>query len=54
MEEKSYVTWKDFNEQELRRCATFQLSVDDLARDLYYDEKATEKEDEVTELNFDF
>ena len=35
--EATYRTWKEFEEMERRRVGTFQLSVDDLARDLYVD-----------------
>ena len=55
MEEKEYRTWKEFNQQELRRVGTFQLSIDDLAHDLYFDDKMDKRdeEEEEEELNFD-
>jgi len=54
MEEKGFRTWKDFNQHELRRCNTFQLSIDDLARDLYYEDLENQKNEEEEELNFDY
>lgn len=55
MDDKGFRTWRDFNEQEYRRCGTFQLCIDDLARDLYYDERLQKRqEDEEEELNFDY
>ena len=54
MEEKpAFQSWKDFTQQEYRRCATFQLSIEELARDLYYDERMQEREEAEEELNFD-
>jgi hypothetical protein len=54
MEDKGFRTWKDFTQHEYRRVNTFQLCVDDLAKDLYYDDTPdlSEKED-TEELNFD-
>ena len=54
MEDKAFRTWREFNEQEDRRCGTFQLSIDDLARDLYYDERFQKQNEEEEELNFDY
>lgn len=54
--EKSFRSWKEFEMAERRRVATFQLSVDNLARDLYLEMgcQVEERDDaEVTELNFD-
>ncbi len=51
--EESYRSWKEFEEIERRRVTTVQLSIDDLARDLYVDPRSLEDEDEVEELNFD-
>ena len=56
MEEKSYRTWNEFKQSEYRRVSTFQLSIDELARDLYFDEHnrhKDDKEEEEEELNFD-
>ena len=50
--EATYRTWKEFEETERRRVGTFQLSVDDLARDLYVD-TYKDDDDETQELNFD-
>jgi hypothetical protein len=50
--EETYRSWKEFEELERRRVATFQLSIDDLARDLYVD-TSLEEEDELEELDFD-
>ena len=53
-QEATYRTWKEFEEMERRRVGTFQLSVDDLARDLYVDVYKDDDDDiEVQELNFD-
>ncbi len=55
--EEAFRSWKDFEMSERRRVATFQLSVDNLARDLYLEmgPAQEEKEDsEVVELNFDY
>ncbi len=54
MEEKGFSTWKDFTQNEYRRCNTFQLSIDDLARDLYQENVEDKKDDEEEELNFDY
>ncbi|MBN2341525.1 MAG: hypothetical protein JXX29_20360 [Deltaproteobacteria bacterium] len=55
LKEESYRSWKEFEMSERRRVATFQLSVDNLARDLYLELEREEQEDaEVTELNFDY
>ncbi len=54
MEDKEYRSWDHFRKSEIRRVATFQLSVDELAHDLYYDERANKYEqEEEEELNFD-
>lgn len=52
MEDRIYRSWKEFEEQEYRRCSTFQLSLEELARDLYFDDKLDELED-TAELSFD-
>jgi hypothetical protein len=55
--EEAFRSWKDFEMSERRRVATFQLSVDNLARDLYLEMGSTEQEkedSEVVELNFDY
>ncbi|MBN2529342.1 MAG: hypothetical protein JXR76_23340 [Deltaproteobacteria bacterium] len=55
--EEAFRSWKEFEMSERRRVATFQLSVDNLAQDLYL-EQGTAAEDkdefETAELNFDF
>lgn len=48
--EKVYQTWEEFEREQRRRYATFQLSIEELARDLYMD---LEEEDEPKELDFD-
>ena len=53
MEEKFYTTWKEFNQDQLRKAGTVQLCVDELARDLYYDDSYESSSEEVSELNFD-
>ena len=50
--EETYRSWKEFEELERRRVATFQMSIDDLARDLYVD-TSLEEQDEVEELDFE-
>jgi hypothetical protein len=47
-----YRNWEEFEREERRRYATFQLSLDELAKDLYIDNEI-EEEEEVKELNFD-
>jgi hypothetical protein len=49
--EKSYRTWQEFEQEERRRVGTFQLSIDDLERDLYYEEVC--EDEEPKELDFD-
>ena len=53
MEDNYYRSWQDFRQQQYRRANTFQLSIDELERDLYYDD-SQEKKDEEEELNFDY
>ncbi|MBN2801997.1 MAG: hypothetical protein JXR91_02765 [Deltaproteobacteria bacterium] len=53
---ESFKSWQDFEIAERRRVGTFQLSVDNLARDLYMEIDTSGddfKEHEVMELNFD-
>jgi hypothetical protein len=52
-QDKVYRNWEEFEREQRRRCATFQLSLDELAKDLYLDYEADEEEDEVKELDFD-
>jgi hypothetical protein len=55
--EEAFRSWKDFEMSERRRVATFQLSVDNLARDLYLEmgpAQEEKEESEVVELNFDY
>ena len=54
--EEAFRSWKEFEMAERRRVATFQLSVDSLARDLYLEMEpiAEMEDDEVVELNFDY
>lgn len=51
LEEITYRSWQEFEKEQRRRVATFQLSLDDLARDLYVDFDLDEEE--IKELNFD-
>lgn len=51
LEEITYRSWQEFEKEQRRRVATFQLSLDDLAHDLYVDFDLDE--DELKELNFD-
>jgi len=54
LEEVTYRTWQEFEQQERRRVGTFQLSVDDLAKDMYADLDVKSNKDTVEELNFDY
>lgn len=54
MEELKFQSWEEFTKHEYRRCGTFQLSVEDLANDLYFDDDKDLEESEVEELNFDY
>jgi hypothetical protein len=49
---KIYRTWDEFEREQRRRYATFQLSLDELAKDLYIDYEE-EEEEQIKELNFD-
>jgi hypothetical protein len=51
-QEKVYRTWAEFEREQRRRYATFQLSIEELAKDLYMDLEEEENE-EPQELNFD-
>ncbi len=53
MEEREYRSWDHFRKSEYRRVATFQLSVEELANDLYYEDKNQKNDEEEEELNFD-
>jgi hypothetical protein len=54
-EKMAFDSWKEFKQNEYRRCATFELSIDDLAKDMYYEEHFDKKDkDERDELNFDY
>jgi hypothetical protein len=49
--EKVFRNLRELESEEMRRHATFQLCIDELARDLYFEEESeTETE---KELNFD-
>ena len=52
--EEAYRSWQDFEISERRRVGSFQLSVDDLARDLYIENPRIQENDdeELSELNF--
>lgn len=53
MEENTYRSWKEFTQHEYRRVGTIQLSIDDLERDLFFEEFDEDDEDEeVAELDF--
>lgn len=51
---ETYRNWMDFEQAERRKVGTFQLSIDDLAKDLYIDYPAEKEEAEEQELDFDF
>ncbi|MCU0663329.1 MAG: hypothetical protein MUC50_13510 [Myxococcota bacterium] len=50
---KAYRSWKEFKQEEYRQFGSIQLSLDELARDLYYDEKVQHWDEEPDELRFD-
>ena len=50
---ESYRTWTEFEQIERRKVNTFQLCIDDLAKDLYIDVPSGQEEDEPAELDFD-
>ena len=52
MDDLMYRTWKDFTEQ-YRKSNTFQLCIDELERDLYYDDTEDRRSSNEEELNFD-
>jgi len=54
LKEEVFRSWREFEMSERRRVGTFQLSVDDLARDLYMDSAFSVEEDDGAELNFDY
>ncbi len=39
MQDKVQCTWEDFRRDEHRRYGTFQVSLEDLAQDLYFDDR---------------
>lgn len=39
MQDKVYRTWEDFRRDEHKRYGTFQVSLEDLAEDLYFDDR---------------
>mgnify|MGYP001241959202 CR=1 FL=1 len=50
---ETYRTWIDFEQTERRKSGTFQLCIDDLAKDLYIDYPAEKEVEESRELDFD-
>ena len=50
--EKAYQSWEEFERDLRRRYATFQLSIEELAKDLYMDLDDEDDED-PKELDFD-
>ncbi len=51
---ETYRTWKEFEEIENRKVGTFQLSIDELAKDMYVDTLSErDDEEEIEELDFD-
>ena len=53
MEYNVYRSWDHFTKSEYRRVGTFQLSIEELANYLYFDDKQQKVEEEEEELNFD-
>lgn len=49
--ERTYQSWEEFERDQRRRYATFQLSIEELARDLYMD--LEDEDEEPKELDFD-
>ena len=50
---ETYRTWREFEQIENRKIGTFQLCIDDLAKDLYIDILSEKDDAESEELNFD-
>ena len=50
---ETYRNWIDFEQTERRKMGTFQLCIDDLAKDLYIDFPVEKEEEELKELDFD-
>jgi hypothetical protein len=50
---ETYRNLIDFEQSERRKIGTFQLSIDDLAKDLYIDYPMEKEGEEESELNFD-
>lgn len=50
---ETFRSWKEFEQTERRKVGTFQLSIDELAKDLYIDSTTGKDEEEVAELDFD-
>jgi hypothetical protein len=53
LDDNVYRSWQDFTQQQYRRANTFQLCIEELENDLYFDDNL-EKNDEEEELNFDY
>ena len=53
--EDTYRSYKEFEQMGRRKIGTFQLCIDALAKDLYYDQQIElDNEEEIKELDFDF
>jgi hypothetical protein len=50
---ETYRTWREFEQIERRKVGTFQLCIDDLAKDLYIDMLSERDDEEPAELDFD-
>jgi hypothetical protein len=53
MNDFTYRSWKEFTEQQNRKSNTFQLSIDELERDLYFDDSEYKRDKDDDELCFD-
>jgi hypothetical protein len=53
MNDFTYRSWKEFGEQQNRKSKTFQLSIDELERDLYFDDSEYKRDLDDDELFFD-
>ena len=54
LEDNAYRSWQDFTQQQYRRANTFQLCIEELESDLYFDDQLEKKDEEEEELNFDY
>jgi hypothetical protein len=53
MNDFTYRSWKEFTDRQSRKSNIFQLSIDELERDLYYDESDYKRDVDDDEPFFD-